>query len=87
MAHPGKVIEGDEAHFREMLSYIVEYGLDGIECIYPSHTKSVTDICLSVAEEKKMIITSGSDCHGSFEDTVIGEMKCCMNDRIKEMVE
>lgn len=48
--------------------------LDGIECFYPSHTNSITSICLQYCMEKNLLITCGSDYHGNFEKTMIGEL-------------
>jgi len=75
LAHPGKVIkENDSSIFQNKLIALVDLGLDGIECYYPSHSQEITDICLDICKERNLIITSGSDCHGSFENTFIGQM-------------
>jgi len=75
LAHPGKVIkERDSNLFYKKLMKLVDLGLDGIECYYPSHSQEITNICLSICKERNLIVTSGSDCHGSFEKTVIGQM-------------
>lgn len=49
-------------------------GIDGVECYYPTHTEEQLNICLKVCKENNKIITSGSDCHGDFEDSEIGEL-------------
>ena len=78
LAHPGKVINTvDIEKFKNSLLNLIKLGIDGIECYYPSHTKEVTSMCLSVCEQLGIIITSGSDCHGSFEETYIGQL--CTN--------
>lgn len=75
LAHPGKVIEsGNDQEFREELLKIVQMGIDGVECYYPSHSKEITEVCEEVCNEKKLCITSGSDCHGTFENTTIGQL-------------
>jgi len=75
LAHPGKVINtGDIENFKNSLLNLIKLGIDGIECYYPSHTKEVTSMCLSVCEQLGIIITSCSDCHGSFEETYIGQL-------------
>lgn len=76
LAHPGiiyKYLELDE--FKRNILEFLHIGIDGIECYYPCHTKEQTEYCVHLCEENGKIITSGSDCHGSFEDTKIGEMK------------
>ena len=52
----------------------IDLGIDGIECYYPSHTEAITNMCLEICEDRNLLITCGSDCHGEFEDTEIGEM-------------
>lgn len=78
LAHPGKVIKiADIGDFRDSLLQLIKFGIDGIECYYPSHTKEVTSMCLSICEQNRLITTSGSDCHGKFEKTYIGQL--CTN--------
>jgi len=75
LAHPGVVIkETDNDLFKKELLRFISYGLDGIECYYPSHTKEITDVCLEICEVEDLLITAGSDCHGSFGNSEIGEM-------------
>ena len=75
LAHPGKVIkENSSSLFHNKLIKIIELGVDGIECYYPSHSQEITNICLNICKERNLIITSGSDCHGTFENTLIGQM-------------
>lgn len=78
LAHPGKVINtANSKDFKESLLQLTSFGIDGIECYYPYHTKEVTEICLSICHQYKLIVTSGSDCHGAFEKTYIGQL--CTN--------
>ena len=76
LAHPGEMLDtSDPKTFRHTLCRIVHNGLDGIECYYPSHTPEVTEQCLAVCGGLWLMITSGSDCHGSFGKTRVGEMR------------
>ena len=77
IAHPGKVIKYKTyEEFEFMLRKTVkENEIDGIECYYPSHSKEITEICLRVCEDYDLMITCGCDCHGTFQNTSIGEMK------------
>jgi len=76
LAHPGVTInETDINLFKNELLRLISYGLDGIECYYPSHANEITDICLEICEVKDLLITAGSDCHGSFGNAEIGEMR------------
>jgi predicted metal-dependent phosphoesterase TrpH len=75
LAHPGELIDTtDSNYFRRELKRILSYGLDGVECYYPSHSEIITQICLDICRENDLIITAGSDCHGIFGKTIIGEM-------------
>lgn len=76
LAHPGEVIkETDIKSFRREVLRLISFGLDGIECYYPSHTDKITDVCLEICKDRDLLITAGSDCHGEFGGTAIGEME------------
>ncbi|TDX59268.1 hypothetical protein C7959_101155 [Orenia marismortui] len=59
LAHPG-IIDNNEI-VKELINY---EGLTGIEVYYSKHSKEETEYYLSLAQEKELIITGGSDCHG-----------------------
>lgn len=73
LAHPGKVIPA--VRFMEILPAVMAEGLDGIECWYPAHDANTTRACLKYCRERGLMITSGADCHGSFEKTRIGQLE------------
>ena len=76
LAHPGEMINTtDTEAFKAELIRTVSLGLDGVECYYPTHTSQIQDICLNTCRANNKLITAGSDCHGSFGDTQIGELK------------
>ncbi|MGL4989745.1 MAG: PHP domain-containing protein [Sarcina sp.] len=72
LAHP-KLLKKD------LEKEILEFDFDGIEAIYFQNTKEETYEYISIAERKNLLITCGSDCHGtSKEDTkhgFIGDMQ------------
>lgn len=75
MAHPGETIgSSDIFRFKDELKRIVSYGIDGIECYYPKHTEEVTQACIEICNASDLMITAGSDCHGSFLKARVGEM-------------
>lgn len=75
LAHPGKVIKKTMINeFVKEIKKIIKCKIDGIECYYPTHSKEITDECIKLCEKYKLLITCGSDCHGDFEKTDIGEM-------------
>ncbi len=82
LAHPGERVKGagkvgggeDRALFRRELDALLDVGLDGVECYYPRHSEWVRDACLALCRARGLLVTAGSDCHGTFENTDVGEM-------------
>jgi len=68
IAHPGDIKE-------ELLKQLIDYGLDGIEVIHPSHTHEQTRLYKSIASEYYMLQTGGSDFHGGkkYDDSNFGK--------------
>jgi predicted metal-dependent phosphoesterase TrpH len=58
LAHPGL------NHSDQVIPAIVEAGLDGIECFHTKHSTSTTERYLEMADQYKLLVTGGSDCHG-----------------------
>jgi predicted metal-dependent phosphoesterase TrpH len=80
LAHPGvSVREEDMDHFQHRLHQLMDQGLDGIECYYPTHTKEITQLCLALCRERGLLITTGSDCHGTFGYSEVGELKITLD--------
>jgi len=59
LAHPGTVVD-----LERLLPLLVEAGLVGIECHYPSHTPAFTAQCLRLSVRYGLVPTGGSDFHG-----------------------
>jgi 3',5'-nucleoside bisphosphate phosphatase len=59
LAHPGPI------YSRKEIEEILATGLDGIECIHPSHNFNVQRTFKRLAESKNLLITGGSDYHGT----------------------
>lgn len=80
LAHPGVSIkEADPELFRLRLLQLLEQGFDGVECYYPTHSAEITNLCLEVCREQELLITTGSDCHGDFGFSEVGELKIGMD--------
>jgi len=73
LAHPGLY------RFEEPLKMILEQfrvdGIDGLECYYPKHSEEMTAQCLAFCNQHHLMITAGSDCHGTFTGAPIGFTK------------
>lgn len=57
LAHPGLV--GDE----HLILEIISMGALGLEVYHPEHSATQIEYYLSLAEEKKLVVTGGSDFH------------------------
>ena len=55
----------------KILQYILEnYKIDGIECYYTTFTKEQHEYLLNLCKEKNLLVSGGSDYHGSFKPDV-----------------
>lgn len=58
MAHPGLNRTDD------VIPVMVEAGLDGLECFHSKHSTAVSQHYLQLADQYRLLVTGGSDCHG-----------------------
>lgn len=58
IAHPGRLYSQDD------LEKLVSFGIDGIECIHPSHTWKKQLTYVKYCEAHSLLKTGGSDYHG-----------------------
>ena len=65
MAHPGLVPLNDDALARRVESLAQEAGMDGIEAYYSQHGPAQTSQFLALAGRLGLIVTGGSDFHGT----------------------
>ena len=55
----------------KILKYILEnYKIDGIECYYTTFTEEQHEYLLNLCKEKNLLVSGGSDYHGSFKPDV-----------------
>lgn len=59
IAHPGPLYSQPE------IDDLLSYGVDGIECIHPSHNFNVQRNFTKIAKSRNLLITGGSDFHGN----------------------
>jgi len=69
LAHP-KLINTGEKKLLEMINIFKESGLDGIETYYSYFTQKDKAYYSRIAREKGMLISGGSDFHGSIREMV-----------------
>lgn len=60
LAHPGRMRLNGKF---DLLDRLVEYGIEGIECYYTTHTAEETEDYVAYAKKHKLFITGGSDYH------------------------
>ena len=67
LAHPkyGK----SKFTLKETLSMFKKWGIDGIECSHPHHSREIIEECMKYCKENNLIITGGSDFHGGLLST------------------
>ena len=58
LAHPGPLYTQDE------IDELTSLGLDGLECIHPSHNFSLQRTFSKIAARENLLVTGGSDFHG-----------------------
>ena len=64
LAHPFQYRLSD-ADLRNLIEHCIEYGLAGIECLYSGYSAEQSRYLSSLAAEYHLLITGGSDFHGS----------------------
>lgn len=76
LAHPFYGDGSQQLSEEEVLSRVARmkgYGLQGLECYYSRHTEEENTFLLSVAEEREMLISAGSDYHGENKNIRLGQ--------------
>jgi 3',5'-nucleoside bisphosphate phosphatase len=84
MAHPGLNKTDD------LIPKLAEQGLDGIECFHTKHSAAASQHYLRLAEELDLLVTGGSDCHGTNKGRpLIGSVKlpCHYVEKLKQRAE
>lgn len=73
LAHPSKLLFKG-AELESFIRELAAYGLDGIEAYYYSHTPKEVEYYSSLAKELKLFKTGGSDFHGMYRSSRIGDV-------------
>lgn len=67
LAHPGEIYKGISLEY--LIKEFKVYGLKGVEVFHPSHSLKQTNDYYNLAKKYSLLITGGSDCHGSVIET------------------
>lgn len=65
IAHPHSLNIQDPEKLLGQIETYVEMGLKAIEAYYPKHTPEQTEVFLNIAKKLDLIVTGGTDFHGS----------------------
>ena len=75
LAHPGVTFEPrDAGAFEARLRMLAGRGINGIECYYPEHSAETVVLCKGICDERGLLVTCGTDCHGSFTGAELGSL-------------
>lgn len=66
LAHPGLLSFNRTGQDVEFIDTLMECGLDGIEVFYTDHNDAATEYYAGLAKKKGLLMTGGSDFHGTF---------------------
>ncbi|MEE4363183.1 MAG: ribonuclease III [Desulfotignum sp.] len=66
LAHPGLLTFNRTRDLEAFLDTLINYGLQGMEVFYTDHDAHQTEYFANLARKKKLLVTGGSDFHGSF---------------------
>ena len=71
IAHPGR-IEMDFDEREKLIISLADYGADGIESVYTTHTEKETEYFIQLAKKLGLFVTGGSDTHFEDETHTVG---------------
>ncbi|MBQ3450283.1 MAG: PHP domain-containing protein [Synergistaceae bacterium] len=63
-----------EYRFRDTLSELISYGLHGLECFYSKYAYSVCEYLESIANQRGLYVSGGSDYHGRNKNIPLGKL-------------
>ncbi len=71
LAHPYLLKLANEKETEDLLILMKSMGLRGVEVFYPDHSKDYTAWLLSLAQKLDLLITGGTDYHGSLKPEIL----------------
>ncbi len=81
------VIKNSEQEVKELINYLYELGIEGIEVFYSKFNKTQTEYLLDIAQKNNLMITAGSDFHGTpLRKEMITYEICELNSTIEKML-
>ncbi|MCX7855761.1 MAG: PHP domain-containing protein, partial [Anaerolineae bacterium] len=71
LAHPGASLRG-MGPIEAALEAFLDFGIAGVECYTPYHSPETTARCQEFCIRHSLLVTGGSDSHGTFADRQLG---------------
>ena len=65
LAHPGLLNCKTNDQFDKLIAGLKEMGIQGVEVFYPEHTPEQTRLFAELAQRHNLLLTGGTDFHGS----------------------
>ncbi len=81
VAHPGRISLAFSER-ENLLMELADFGVDGIEAVYSTHTEKETEYFTQLAKKKGLFITGGSDTHVEDETHCIGSPKFIPDEKL-----
>ena len=75
LAHPGRFRSDDDTIGDEVIERYIAAGLEGIEVFYSRHTPAMESHYRALAERQGLVMTGGSDDHGSNAEPLLGTIR------------
>ena len=72
IAHPGR-IEMPFSEREQLIRDLKNFGVDGMEVYYPTHTDKETQYFLALSKELSLLVSGGSDTHYESSEKSIGD--------------
>ncbi|MCK5312580.1 MAG: PHP domain-containing protein, partial [Desulfobacteraceae bacterium] len=70
LAHPGILKDSKKFSVEKLVKDLKKFGLNGVEAYYTSHNHKQTTSFIDLAQKQNLIVTGGSDFHGSLNQGV-----------------
>lgn len=67
LAHPGHIYNKNPDEYENVLVSMLNCGIQGIECYYPSHSKNAVRHSVEFCKRNNLCITAGCDSHGEYD--------------------
>ena len=85
IAHPGR-IRSEKSEKENLIRSLVDYGVDGIEAVYTTHTEEETAWYKTLAKKYNLLITGGSDTHEEDGVRFVGNPVFFADERLLERI-